>query len=183
MHGYSLDFLFENGIFKIVQKLLFVLKYFYYFFCKGTFLHEKIPQKSGKLVIEFVDFSESLRISIFFTILKKKIYVLKNYLNFTNFGYIFITRFHITLENFPGDWTNSFTIIASIDFSKTVPKRFTNLLKKNVDLLLYKKKWSWHFQHRWIYSAFSLNHELLIDFTNFWLYFFGNFWNASVTHP
>ena len=29
--------------------------------------------------------------------------ILKNELNVTNFGYVFVTRFHMTFTNFPGD--------------------------------------------------------------------------------
>ena len=33
----------------------------------------------------------------------------------TNFGYVFVTRFYITLENFMNDWTKSF-IVAVLNF-------------------------------------------------------------------
>ena len=51
-----------------------------------------------------------------FTFLKKKIEFSKKDRNFTIFGYVFVTRYHITLKNFSGNETNSFPVIASIFF-------------------------------------------------------------------
>ena len=40
--------------------------------------------------------------------------ILKN--NVTNFGYVFVKKFRITLKNFPDDWIYRLTIVASIFF-------------------------------------------------------------------
>ena len=50
----------------------------------------------------------------FFTILKNILKILKNERHDTNFGYVFITRFHFTHKNFLDEWTNSYTVIVSI---------------------------------------------------------------------
>ena len=51
---------------------------------------------------EFINFLESMWIFLIFFC--DKIF-LNNERNVTNFGYIFLTRFHVTHENFSGDWT------------------------------------------------------------------------------
>ena len=48
-----------------------------------------------------------------------------------NLGYVYVTRFHITLKNFPADSTNSFTVIAFKSFSKIVKIHMS--LKKTIN--------------------------------------------------
>ena len=94
--------------------------------------------------------------------------------NVTNFGYIYVTWFHITLKKFPSDWTNSFTFITS------------NLF------------WKWYFQKRknmqksygfWKINKFIL-YQIKIKMTKYWekidrlpnflfYYFFNNFFSCS----
>ena len=99
----------------------------------------KLPKKKNCLINyhvsypsfisnEFIDFSESMWICpIFFTILKTNLKILKNERNVTSFGCAFLTRFHITHNNFSGDWSNSCSVIVSIFFQKRYfPKRKKN---------------------------------------------------------
>ena len=46
-----------------------------------------------------------------------------------DFGYIFVPRLHITHNNFPGDWINRCTAIASI-YPKTVFWKCEGKLRK-----------------------------------------------------
>ena len=62
-----------------------------------------------------LDFQNSYEIFQFF------FETLKNERNVMNFGY-FLPRFNITLKTFLDDWTNSFTVIASIFLLKMVSK-------------------------------------------------------------
>ena len=59
--------------------------------------------------------------------------MLKDKRNITKFGYVYVTRFHITLTNFPDDKTNSLTIIILIFF-------FENGILKNVKKLKFIQK-------------------------------------------
>ena len=65
----------------------------------------------------------SHKFSFLFLILLKSFFeTLENKHNITNLGYVFVSIFYIILRNFLGNWTNSFTIIALILFSKTSKK-------------------------------------------------------------
>ena len=62
--------------------------------------------------------------------------ILKNERNVKNFEYIFVPRFHITLKNCPGDWTNSCTLTSSIFFQK----RYFEKRKKNWKIQMDSEK-------------------------------------------
>ena len=57
---------------------------------------------------KFIDFSETIGFFFTFLIFVKS---LKNKRIVTNLGHVLVTRFHITLKNFPGVWTNIYTSI------------------------------------------------------------------------
>ena len=40
--------------------------------------------------------------------------LLNNFSGVTNFGYVFVTRFHVTFENSSVDWTKNFTVVTLI---------------------------------------------------------------------
>ena len=78
---------------------------------------------------EFIDFLEVIWIFSFFFYVSENFFEnFKNERNVTNFGYVFVPRFHITHKNFSGDWTGSFTVITSIFF----PKRYFEKRKKKL---------------------------------------------------
>ena len=66
---------------------------------------------------DFIEFWEYVQIFHFFLRLKFLFKISKNERNVTNFGYIFVTIFHVKNTTFPGGYT--YTVIAQIFFSKT----------------------------------------------------------------
>ena len=69
--------------------------------------------------------------------------ILKNEGNVPYFGYVFVTRLHITHNNFPGDWTSSCTVITSIFVKNTI---FKNVKKnwKNSHVFWKINKFIWN---------------------------------------
>ena len=73
---------------------------------------------------EFTDFLDSIWffLIVIYVIEKKNVKILKNPRNLTNFGYVFIARFHISPKNFPSDLSNTCTVIDSIFFQRQKQK-------------------------------------------------------------
>ena len=55
---------------------------------------------------------------------------MKNERNVKNIQYVFVTKFHIRLENFSDNWNNSFIVTALNFFRKRYFRKCKKILKK-----------------------------------------------------
>ena len=80
---------------------------------------------------------------------------MKNERDVTNFGNVFVPKFHIKYKSFMGDWTNICTVLFL----------FKNGILKNV-------KWNWKISYRfWKIYSFEGKKDRLSDYWTFWILF------------
>ena len=126
---------------------------------------------------------------IFLTLLESVLKILKNKRNVTNLAYVFVPRFHITRKNFPGYWSNSCTVIASIFFQKWYFEKRKKNFKHSygfwkINKFIWNEKRMGYLIIQWTILSFT---NLLITFWNyimknkcFWILWYGWFFQIFV---